>query len=784
MKIAELRILPPIAIGRLGSAVVPMAAYDLVIPPQRPLDFREVVPQTTLAVDPNTGEARSHLPDHIQFKDAKTLASKDGKVHPVAPFLELFAITSEQPDELVPVTEDLLRACGHSIADIRWNVVVGNIKIFRRTNDPGDKIMAAIDNINTHEVKKLEGQCPNFRTGRTLPLGTVQFVKPTTAYPGIRFRFTPAGGKVYGSSTRRHTSATQEEDDPIITNDKLVLYDTSKGKWRGYKEGAAPNPTYTNPAQIFAGYSDADGAQVSWGYLDDECDGFVTATLLNNKANPIKASAHISAGPPAFAPDTLPIRVVSDELEQIILGTEREGEVSIEEAEEILRRAFETIRLMNTAVMNGNSYDGKFNVASTMVRQDTNDFGRLFEPIMATSLVDNIALQVLHERVYNGLATGAAPWFGDVLRRPNEIGDLSNEARRKMPALMRGADGRTLCFTWRQINTIIKAAAGELFGKKVQPLAQPKDAPMKAANLTAQLHYRGEGNPIAVLPRTAISNCFPGLELDFRNLWRRAFKSIVLIENNNYVIGQEGNLRQSGSDGKSMGRELNLVGHRLVAIEGQPTMVPTSGPVFPNGPNNPLITTDNPNGVSFMEWSNSMVQVLQKQGQVIVAYFTAHPSKEEVVVDVKELNNPEKYIGVPLMVNHFFEGKSAALSDTILQPGELTQGLCAPWQNDYRECACYYWAASRPDFVNVVPDEKGLATGDSWMAKRRTGKYIPDDRTDSRLLSYDDLFANWEGELSFLIKGRDALQSEERAEPLKTGNGKTANPAFATNLKN
>ena len=797
MKITELRILPPIAIGRLGSALVPMEAYDLVVPPHQPLDFREVVPQTTFTIDPATGEASGHLPDHIRFKDAKTLASKDGKVRPVAPFLELFAITTEHPEELVPLTEELLHACGLSIADIHWDVVVGNIKIYRRTNDPRDKIMATVNNINTFEVKKLEGQCPNFRDRRSLPLGTVQFIKPTTAFPAIRFRFTPAGGKVYGSSTKRHTSATQEEEDPIITDDALVLYDTAKGKWRGYKEGSAPDPTYTNPAQIFAGYSDADGAQVSWGYLDDECDGFVTATLNRKKDLPLKASAHISAGPPAFAPDTLPIRVVSDELEQIIHGTEREGLVAIEEAEEILRRAFETIRLMNTAVMNGNSYDGKFNVASTMVRQDTNDFGRLFEPIMATSLVDNIALQVLHERVYNGLATGAAPWFGDLLRRPDQIGDLSNEARRKMPALMRGADGRTLCFTWRQINTIIRAAAGMLFDKSVKPQTPQETTPMKAGNLTAQLHYRGEGNPIAVLPRTAISNCFPGLELDFRNLWRRAFRGIVLIENNNYVIAQDIPLQRLSSGDKPQKLEIdNLIGHRLVAIEGRPTMVPTSGPVFPGGPNNPLITTSNPNGVSFMEWSNSMVQVLQKQGQVIMGHFTARTSKEEVVVDVKDLNDKEKYIELPLYVNYIFEGKSAALSDTILQPGELTQGLCAPWQNDYRECACYYWAASRPDFVNVVPDEKGLATGDSWMAKRRTGKYIPDDRTDTRLLSYDDLFANWEGELSFLIKGRDALQSEQPSGPLKpeiikegapAKKGKTAasgGQSIATNLKN
>lgn len=400
---------------------------------------------------------------------------------------------------------------------------------------------------------------------------------------------------------------------------------------------------------------------------------------------------------------------------------------------------------MNTAVMNGNAYEGKLNIASTMLRQNTNDFGRLYEPIMATSLVDNMALQVLHERVLAGLSTGASPWFADLLRRPTEIGDLSSKALRKMPALMRGADGRSLTFTYRQINTIVKAASTSLL-RSGAPLPELYGSPLKASNLTAQLHYRGKGNPVSVLPRTAISNCFPGLELDFRNLWRRAFQGIVLIENNNYVIECD----------EAIG---DLKYHRLVAIDRRPTMVATSGPVFPDGDSVPLMTAANPNGVSFMEWSNSMVHVLQKQGQEVTCHFTAQPSTLEVVVDFDKLDDPEKYIKVTLKVNHIFDGDSASLSDEILKPGELTQGLCAPWQNDYRECACYYWAASRPDYVNVVADEQGLSTGDSWMAKKRTGKYIPDDRINKRLLSYDDLFINWQGELNFIVEGKDALNS-------------------------
>jgi hypothetical protein len=753
MKIIELRILPPIAIGRLGESDEPMAAYDLELSKEKPLDYRTIVPKTTLKVDPVTGKIKAHKPSNIKFKDASNLGVKTGKVHPVSPFLEVFAITDINPDELVPLTEDLLVKVGLSLKDITWDVEVGNLKIFRRTFIEEDKIFAKITNINSHELKPLLGECKNFIVEKKLPLGSIQFIKPTNEFPELRLRYTPAGGKVYGSSLMQKLSPQAPETvDPTFINHKdRILYDIKKGTWRGYTESGNTNVLYTAPAQLFAGYPVNDAAQnrISWGYIDDECDGFVTVKLKTSNNKTLTAKAHISAGPPSFAPDTLPIRVVSDELEQILLNTEIEGEVGIEEAEEIIRRAFETIRLMNTTVMNGNSYEGKQNVASTMVRQNTNDFGRLFEPIMATSLVDNLALQILHERVFNGLSSGASPWFEELLRKPNDIGDLSSKGLRKMPALMRGADGRSLTFTHRQINMIIKAANTALF-KDTNPNSLPVSygSPFKATNLTAQLHYRGKGNPIAVLPRTAISNCFPGLEFDFRNLWRRAFKGILLIENNNYVL--ESNLKN-----------LDLKGHRLVAIERKATMVITTGPTFP-GPDaatGPLITTANPNGVSFMEWSNSMVHVLQKQEQKVICHFTAKPSKEEVVVDLSELDNKEKYTAVTLEVNKIFDGNSAAFSDTILNPGELTQSLCAPWQNDYRECSCYYWAASRPDFVNIVPDENGLSTGDQWTSIKRTGSYIPDNWADSRLVTYQDLFDNWQGELNFIVQGKDALES-------------------------
>ena len=57
----------------------------------------------------------------------------------------------------------------------------------------------------------------------------------------------------------------------------------------------------------------------------------------------------VGAGPPAYAPDALPIRTVADELEQALLGpTVAPGDATLERVEEIVRRAFETVRLLNT----------------------------------------------------------------------------------------------------------------------------------------------------------------------------------------------------------------------------------------------------------------------------------------------------------------------------------------------------------------------------------------------------------------------------------------------------
>src|SRR4029079_14287805 len=136
----------------------------------------------------------------------------------------------------------------------------------------------------------------------------------------------------------------------------------------------------------------------------------------------------------------------------------------------------------------------------------------------------------------------------------------------------------------------------------------------------------------------------------------------------------------------------------------------------------------------------------------VKCYFTKEPVWLKQAAWTKEKDCKV----VELLVRPFFVPGSAVISPDLADPGELTQGLCSPWQNDFRECSCYYWASARPDFVNVEPNQAGGSSGGNWLQKERTGAYVPDDYVDERLLDYDELFLAWERWLRFQVGGRDA----------------------------
>jgi hypothetical protein len=206
MSILELRILPPLAIARLGSSPHPLENYELELS-ENGLDFRRIVPASTFYVDAATGEiADARIPDVIRFRDGD-------HIRPVAPFLEVYARTSD--GTFAPLTAGLLQAKGLATTDVRWTVEVGNIKAFRRTGDNGDKAIAKVS-FSDHLVHALDATASNFLPGKVLPLGTVRYIKPNTRFPQSGC----ASLRRKGSSMARAISASRSTRTAIRSNAK------------------------------------------------------------------------------------------------------------------------------------------------------------------------------------------------------------------------------------------------------------------------------------------------------------------------------------------------------------------------------------------------------------------------------------------------------------------------------------------------------------------------------------------------------------------------------------
>jgi hypothetical protein len=780
MSIFGLRILPPFAIARFGSSREPLDNYTIEENPEHPLDFRPIKGAETLLIDERTGEvAGTRIPETVEFK-------RNGKMRPVAPFLEVFAQTDPDPSKpLEPLTLALLAEHGLGEGDVKWCVTVANRKVVRRTNNLNDLVAADTGWFSSHDSRRLEGHCKNFiAADRFIDFGRVRYIKPNQKFPQIRLRFTPAQGLIYGPDVGVESAHGAPLRYQVPTEQQI--YDQSKG-WLLFASSPVSRPktgadrqtkvfyNETLPPSLFAIFPPAppwlnNDKAVSRGYLDDACDGFVEARLTLKDGNQLDASARICAAPPVVVPDSLFVRTLMDDLEQVIEGPEISAnepyEVIRAKAEDIVRRAYETVRLMNVAVMNGNAPEGRPPLSiDTKPADEAGNTDRLERPVLTPATVDTLAIMTLHQQVFAALRSGAMPWFLRILRQPEEVADFTNEGRRKMPALMCGADDNYLALSRRQIDTIRAASDMMAFTPDLKWQAigngEARNAQeLTPRNRTAHVGYAAAGNPVSSRPVNAIANCCPGLEVDFRAVWRRIFEGITLREYDNLVTDVDAIQDDP--------RKAKLKWHRLLRINGTKVMAQMKGP-SPDGrfENVVLATQDNPDGVVPLEWSNALARILHENaGQSVTCDFTAEESRDDQVWwddddDDDDPPLPPPHITLTFKIRPFFEGETAVISRTLAEVGELTQGLCSPWQNDYRECSCYYWAAARPDYVNVEPAADGMSQGDNWLQKEHTGHYVPDDYVDSRLIMYDNLFLEWEKWLRMVVRGRDVPEAPE-----------------------
>ncbi len=252
-------------------------------------------------------------------------------------------------------------------------------------------------------------------------------------------------------------------------------------------------------------------------------------------------------------------------------------------------------------------------------------------------------------------------------------------------------------------------------------------------NLTAMADYLVPGNPVITRPEDAIANCFPGLELDVRNFDRRFFPGLVF----NFV---------DADDDASTGALLSYVDlledpdlqigeaetESLYAVLGVEREVAQK---LYDQLNDDNVVAKLSEGNWYLDWveqegpqpAKSNAKARKTKSRMSLAGLSG-PKVWRVVrglepgpltirlirrhEDQKSRGGKKKTVSkddVETLVGwrRRYTDPTTGMINGAYQPGELMQGLCSPWQHDFRDCACHYWASSHPDLVlpEVPPGE-------------------------------------------------------------------------------
>jgi hypothetical protein len=62
------------------------------------------------------------------------------------------------------------------------------------------------------------------------------------------------------------------------------------------------------------------------------------------------------------------------------------------------------------------------------------------------------------------------------------------------------------------------------------------------------------------------------------------------------------------------------------------------------------------------------------------------------------------------------------INPDLFEAGDLTRSLCSPWQYDFTDCGCWYWASNKPDMVAVGEGEPQIFN----FQRVRTGAEAPE----------------------------------------------------------
>jgi hypothetical protein len=477
-RLLRLLLYPPLAFARLGRSETPCDAFVWGANDVRPRGTGKttIQPAPSLRIAPD-GTLSEVLPTEIVFTD-------EAGFRPVCPFFELHGEWTEgRTRQCGPITTAVLERCGVSIADLRWRVRVANFKPFHYTQRATDRIEAVAEIAGEQtELVELRGvsplgepegaqtpgpaRPPLVPPDSFIPLGKVQLSKATREFPGLRLRFTPPGGYVYGPRnfeerlrdlrSRYSPAAPGNWANFSLPAERLVL--DPAAAWCVYiAPGGSSSPdTNTQPPSLFAFEDVENVSERALGLVDDMCDGLIECTLPGVTA----AAARVVVTPPDYAPDRRPFVSLADDLKDRVdrddvLDRAYVGDARTRmEIHDLMERVFETVGLLNADFTN--EYAGYWNenevqASGPRARRVIRPFPQFDfigeDPLPLTARARDRHRRFAALEVFETILREHPALLSTIVREPVSS-NLYYDAR--MPAMMRGSDGNPLTLTRRQ----------------------------------------------------------------------------------------------------------------------------------------------------------------------------------------------------------------------------------------------------------------------------------------------------------------------------------------------
>ena len=309
-------------------------------------------------------------------------------------------------------------------------------------------------------------------------------------------------------------------------------------------------------------------------------------------------------------------------------------------------------------------------------------------------------------------------------------------------------------------------------------MSNPLDRPRKyfPRNLTARCDIV-RGNPVSARPESGVDNSHPGIEFDQRALNRVFFPGLVF--DFQYGLGARlveirPDLFQSPNDLKAEDLNGTMLFLWYIIVPGDPKDPSTRT----------LIESYNQDGYEVIRTITSLdpgpliVVVGPPPEQVnlqitdimtvLTRFVPGSGTNEQLASQV--LRGADGKLEVAILVGSRanYLDENGVIDVDLIQPGQLTESLCSPWQWDFAECGCFYWAGSKPDIVIGEGQTEQVLNFQRDRSRTSAGPYVPPKDPTAWMalqLTPQQMIREWET-LPFVVAERETESHEPAQWPV------------------